>query len=116
MVTNRILIRNQQNYVDLFLYLPFIIGYANRSAVYYKWKMYELCSQNIELAKTSGYPKRLMDKLIKREMDCLEFINNEIDVKSEQTNYVPKLHIQANPEVPFIVNCLEMKESTDQGL
>lgn len=91
------------------------ISYANRSAVYFKWKMYELCHQNIELAKEAGYPKRLMDKLHKRETDCLDHINNECNVKPVQNNYVPQLHFEANPQIPFIANCLEMQESEDQG-
>lgn len=91
------------------------IGYANRSAVYYKWKMFEICNQNIELANNAGYPKRLMDKLMKREMDCLEHINNEFDVNSDKKNFVPELHVQANSRIPFIANCLEMNESGDQG-
>ncbi|XP_037024650.1 SET and MYND domain-containing protein 4-like [Bradysia coprophila] len=89
------------------------IGYANRSAVYFKWKMYEQCGQNIELAKKAGYPKRLMDKLLKRETDCLEHINNEF--KPAQNNYVPQLQIEANPQIPFIANCLEMQESQEEG-
>lgn len=91
------------------------IGYANRSAVYYKWKMFKMCHKNVELAKNSGYPKRLMDKLIKREMDCLEQINNDVDVSSERTNYIPKLDSKAHPTIPFITTCLEMKEDADQG-
>lgn len=91
------------------------IGYANRSAVYYKWKMFEICQQNIELAKNTGYPKRLMDKLMKRETDCLEYINNDADLNPEKSNYIPKLNIQPHPEIPFIASCLEMKENIDQG-
>lgn len=91
------------------------IGYANRSAVYYKWNMYEICTQNIELAKSAGYPKRLMEKLMKREMDCLEHINNEINAKSNEINFVPRLDIQANAQIPFIANCLEMNENLDEG-
>lgn len=91
------------------------IGYANRSAVYFKWKMYEQATQNIELAKDAGYPKRLMDKLIKRETDCLERINNECDVQPVRNNYVPQLEMEANPQIPFIAKCLEMQESESQG-
>jgi len=91
------------------------IGYANRSAIYYKWKMFEVCQENIELAKNAGYPKRLMDKLIKREMDCLERINNKSDINPEKSNFIPKLHIEPHPEIPFIASCLEMKENVDQG-
>lgn len=91
------------------------IGYANRSAVYHKWEMFEICQQNIELAKSAGYPKRLMEKLMKREMECLDHINNDVDVKSDEINFVPKLNVPANSQIPFIANCLEMNESRDQG-
>lgn len=100
---------NKDNTEDL------AIGYANRSAVYHKLRMFEECNLNIELAKNAGYPEKLMEKLVKREMDCLEHINNDTDVKSNENNFVPKLHIQANSQIPFIANCLEMNESDDQG-
>lgn len=91
------------------------IGYANRSAVYFKWKMFEISNENIELAKKAGYPKRLMDKLVKRELDCLDHINNDLVVKSNENKFVPELHIPANAQIPFIANCLEMNDSEDQG-
>lgn len=46
------------------------IGYANRSAIYFDWKKYDICLENIELARKTGYPDRLMDKLNKREAEC----------------------------------------------
>lgn len=100
---------SQENAEDL------AIGYANRSAVYFKWKKYELCMRNIKLAKEAGYPKRLMDKLLKREGDALDHINNDVDAKVEKDLVIPPLSIQSNSQIPFIANCLELRESSDQG-
>lgn len=91
------------------------IGFANRSAVYFKWKMYEECNQNIELAKAAGYPKRLMDKLLKRERESLDRINNDCTVKPQEVHFVPQLHVEPHSLIPFIAQCLEMNESSDQG-
>jgi hypothetical protein len=44
--------------------------YANRSAVYLEVKKFEECLENIQLAKTSGYPQEKMAKLIAREENC----------------------------------------------
>lgn len=100
------------------------IGYANRSAIYFEWKEYETCLENIELAKANGYPKRLLDKLNKREAECksaLEKIKakrNDDDAEGDDDNEVvlaPKLSYPANPKLPFIADCLEMRETEELG-
>lgn len=50
------------------------IGFANRSAVYFEWKMYDLCIENIELAVNARLPERLIDKLNARRADCITLI------------------------------------------
>lgn len=49
--------------------------YANRSAIYFEWKMYDKCLENVTLAKSTGnYPNHLLHKLSKREADSREAI------------------------------------------
>lgn len=90
------------------------IGYANRSAIYFEWKMYDLCLENIELAKKTGYPERLMDKLNKRETECKKSLEAQSNDEDEDI-LVPKLSHPPHPEIPFIADCLELKENPDVG-
>lgn len=97
------------------------IAYANRSAIYFEWKKYELCLENIEMAKANGYPERLMDKLLRREQEskkALEIKRNsdEDDVSDDdEILLAPKLSYPPHPKLPFIADCLEIRESEQLG-
>lgn len=102
------------------------IGYANRSAIYFEWKKYDLCLENIQLAKEHGYPERLMDKLVKRSAECYsqkakekyKSVNTRDDDDEDDDDEVilaPKLSYPPHPKVPFIADCLEMRESEELG-
>lgn len=95
------------------------IAYANRSAIYFEWKKYDSCLQNIELAKENGYPKRLMNKLVKREAECRKALesnqNNENEDDDDEVLLAPKLSFPSHSKVPFIADCLEMRESDELG-
>lgn len=97
------------------------IGYANRSAIYFEWKKYDLCLENINLAKDNQYPARLMDKLNKRETECTKAIekdekdDEEGDDGEEDILLAPKLSYPPHSKVPFIANCLEMRQSEEFG-
>lgn len=80
-------------------------------------KKYQICVENIALAKSAGYPTRLMDKLNKRKADCLDQIRNSNDVvnSNQHQDEEPKLSLPPHPQIPFIVDCLEMKTSLEQG-
>lgn len=93
------------------------IGYANRSAIYIELKRYKLCLENILLAKEQGIPDRLITKLNQREVDCknsMESGNENPDIY-QVGKEEPILSRQAHPQVPFIVDCLEMKTNELQG-
>lgn len=53
------------------------IGYANRSAILFEWKLYKECLENITLARSANYPERLSHKLNKREDDCLKLLKTQ---------------------------------------
>ncbi|XP_037029728.1 SET and MYND domain-containing protein 4-like [Bradysia coprophila] len=94
------------------------IGYANRSAVYLELKEYKLCLDNISLARAAALPGRLMNKLNQREADCLRLM--ETDGNGNQNNsQLGKEELQlsrtAHSQVPFIVDCLEMKRNLEHG-
>lgn len=99
------------------------ICYANRSAIYFEWKKYDLCLENIQLAKEHGYPERLMEKLTKRSAECIaqkakeKIKSNKIDDDEDDDEVIlaPKLSYPSHPKVPFIADCLEMRESKELG-
>lgn len=79
------------------------IGYANRSAVYFEWKLYDLCIENINFAVQAGCPERLMDKLNQRKAECEKCIS-EI-AKKEEKNDEPLSGIHSIDTL-----CLKMKD------
>ena len=89
------------------------VAYANRSALYFKRKFYEECLENIKLARDNGYPADKLHKLQAREDKCkklLEAGNEKFDIWS-----FFKLSHPANEKIPFIVNCLELREDEKYG-
>lgn len=90
------------------------LGYACRSEVYLELKMYRLCLANINLARDSNYPLKLMDKLNATESACLIQMNemNDAEIACRES---PELSIPAHPNVPFIANCLELHENNRFG-
>ncbi|EDV35788.1 uncharacterized protein Dana_GF12292 [Drosophila ananassae] len=88
------------------------IGYANRSAVLFEWKRYRECLANIELARKANYPARLSHKLDKRERDCQQLL------EQQPPDVVPfefKMNFETHAQVPYIADCLELRESGDEG-
>ncbi|XP_017069459.1 SET and MYND domain-containing protein 4 [Drosophila eugracilis] len=88
------------------------IGYANRSAVLFEWKRYRECLANIELARKANYPARLSHKLDKRERDCQQLLDQQ---PPDVVPYEFKLSFDSHPQVPYIADCLELRESADEG-
>jgi SET and MYND domain-containing protein 4 len=85
------------------------IAYANRSAVYIKLDHFDLCLQNIQLARDNNYPAEKMAKLNKREVECKELMKTlKPSPDDDPFNYF-KLSYPANPKYPQIVDCLEVR-------
>lgn len=53
------------------------LAYANRSMCFFQMQKYEQCLVDIELARKTNYPKRLMHKLEEREAACLKLMTDE---------------------------------------
>ncbi|XP_037825003.1 SET and MYND domain-containing protein 4 [Lucilia sericata] len=88
------------------------IGYANRSAVLFEWKRYRECLLNIELARKANYPSRLMHKLDKREKDCHKLLASQ---PPDIQPYEFQMEFEAHPQVPHIAECLELRETAEEG-
>lgn len=87
------------------------LAYANRSACFFKLKMYEKCLIDIELAKNANYPKRLMSKLEKRHSDCNEFTARGASVQAHK----PKLSFDPDEKIPAFANTIKIDNDFRYG-
>lgn len=84
--------------------------YAKRSAVYFDGKVYSKCLENIQLAREHGFPAKRISELDEREKACL----NKADGIFDPWSFF-KLSHPPNEKIPFIVNCLELREDKKFG-
>lgn len=93
----------------------FSVAIANRSAVYMELGEFELCLENIKLAIDCGYPKQKLDNLLKRQEKCLDMLEVlEVDPNANPWNFF-KLSHPPNEKIPFVSNCVELRESKKFG-
>lgn len=91
------------------------LAYANRSAIYLEAKLFKECLANIELARQHGYPANKIQKLNEREEKCKTLMETyKADPTNDPWNFF-KLSYPPNEKIPFIVNCLELKENKKFG-
>lgn len=95
------------------------LGYARRSVVYAKWKMYELCLENIRLARSveDGCPDAIVDELAELELQCVQLLKEcpEDVSKEDEEAYLPKLSFPPHAKVPFIADCLDIRQNEQYG-
>ncbi|XP_031626066.1 SET and MYND domain-containing protein DDB_G0273589-like [Contarinia nasturtii] len=87
-------------------------AYANRSACFLKLKKYDQCLVDIELAKNSKYPPRLMSKLEKREAECRKQMKKLSDIEPIVR---PVLSFPPNKNFPCMANVLEVQSNEEYG-
>lgn len=91
------------------------LAYADRSAVYFEAKEYQLCLDNIQLAYSAGCPADQLEKLAAREGECKRLLaDHEVDPDDDPWNFF-KLSYPPNQKIPFIVDCLELAQSDTFG-
>lgn len=91
-------------------------AYGNRSAAYFSIKMYDLCLKNIRLARKNNLPEKLMLKLNEREKKCLQEMQKSKSSSDIVFNGVkPELSFPVHDTVPFIANCLELRNKRRYG-
>lgn len=89
------------------------LAYANRSACFFKLKMYEKCLEDINLAKEANFPQRLMAKLDKRRDDCLSFI--EAGCHPVPVPFQPQLSFETHPKFMGMASVLKIKRNEEFG-
>jgi SET and MYND domain-containing protein 4 len=91
------------------------LAYANRSAVYFQLQEYQLCIQNIELAKAHKYPLEKIQKLEQRKKSARRLIvAGQHKVGDEGAKFF-KMSYAPNPKHPFLAECLDFQEDKDIG-
>jgi SET and MYND domain-containing protein 4 len=85
------------------------IAFANRSAVYIKLNHFDLCLQNIQMARDNNYPAEKSERLDRRERECKELMKTLKPNPDDNPFNFFKLSYLANPKYPQIVDCLELK-------
>jgi hypothetical protein len=86
------------------------VAFANRSAVYFKLNHFDLCLENIQLARDNNYPQEKMEKLEKHEQECKELMKKlKPNPYDDPFNYF-KLSYPSNPKYPQMVDCLELRK------
>ncbi|CRK87832.1 CLUMA_CG001620, isoform A [Clunio marinus] len=96
------------------------LAFGNRSVVYMKTENYEKCLENIYLARQTKYPIKKLIKLEEREKVCKAKMNEiNHDLFANKGNEDPwnffKLSHPPNDKIPFIVDCLKLKENEKFG-
>lgn len=91
------------------------LAFSNRSAVYLEVLEFNLCKENIALAREFKYPKNKFGKLKSREEMCY-LKEKEVKPKAKPKSSSPLcLDSKPNPKYPFISNCLKVRRSSDYG-
>lgn len=79
------------------------IAYANRSSCFEKLKKFSCCLKDIQLAKESHYPQRLIHKLDARKQKCITEMQSEEPVPNQY-----KMSCPADENLPCMANVLRI--------
>lgn len=90
------------------------MAYSSRSIVYFEAQQYQQCLDNIKLARDSGYPQEKMAKLDNLEQRCIQQMESQPNITNDPWDFF-KLSYPANEMIPFIANCLELREDAKYG-
>lgn len=92
------------------------LAFGNRSAAYMCLGEYKLCLSSIELAKSHGYPRDKLDKLLKREAEAKKLLDDQQTNKSdEDKSGIFELSYPASQKLPCFAECLELRDNKKFG-
>jgi hypothetical protein len=69
---------------------------------------------NIQWARENEYPAEKIQKLKEREEKCKKLMAEEVKDPADDPMEIFKLSYPANPKIPFIVDCLELRIVNDE--
>lgn len=91
------------------------MAYSNRSAAFFSIEEYEICLENIEMSRRNGiFSQNLTEKLMKRETRCQEKLISKNQSVSKYP-IEPKLSYPCHSTIPFIAECLELRNNGQYG-
>ena len=93
--------------------LEISLTFERRSEVFFNVAQYEKCLSNINAAREHGYPSDKIVYLNEREEKC-KILLKEATRDNVLIDY-PKLTYPPNEKIPFIVDCLQLREDKDFG-
>lgn len=91
------------------------LAFANRGLVYYKLELYDLCLENIKLARDHQYPIDKMVKLDDRERKCIELLESKVPTQNYFKEFFEISDARRNENISFIIDGLEMKRDQNFG-
>lgn len=114
--------RALDNYNNAILYAPnnsreLALGFANRSAVLFSYKLYKECIDDIDRALMTGYDESLKPKILKRKSMCEEAISEQedVDLVEDQCRGQFKLSKEPHPLIPCASKSIEISYSREMG-
>lgn len=90
------------------------LAYANRSAVYFELKLYELCLQNIDLALANKYPMKSREIMINRQNRCSSLMTTAAS-SSNGCNRIYEITDEKGIKFSGIAECLKLKVDQQFG-
>lgn len=88
------------------------LAYAGRAEVYLKVREFERCLENLKHAKEAGF---LLEVLNETESKCTKLMSCHRSFLKENPWSFFKLSYPANKKIPFVANCLEVKNDENFG-
>lgn len=93
--------------------LELFLSFQARSEVFFQLGELEKCLNNIRQARDVNCSEKCLEALNEREEKCEELIASQI--KSDDPRSFFKLSYPANEKIPFLVDCLELRENEKYG-
>lgn len=92
-------------------------NYAQRARIYFEWKLWKICLKNIEFARNAaGCSDQLLETLLKLENECTQHIKLDGSLDTDvKKMYTPLLSFTAHSKIPFIAECLDIRENKQYG-
>lgn len=89
------------------------LAFAGRAKVYLDMKCFKKCLENIEFARKSGASDEQLEILNFLEEKCRSSMENHLKLDDDDPWSFFKLSHPPNPKIPFIANCLELRNSKE---
>lgn len=91
------------------------LTFERRSEAFFLVAQYEKSLKNIKAAKEHGCPSDTVDKLNECEERCKKTMEDQVLLPDSVLHDFLKLTYASNEKIPFIVDCLKLREDEKNG-